>query len=44
MRGHENSYTLDWTSNSGRKRMGFARVALAADAALVPVFVQNAEG
>jgi hypothetical protein len=45
MRGHENSYLLDWTSNSGRKRTGFAQVVKKVpNTALVPCFVKNAEG
>ena len=28
VRGHENSYTIRWKSTSGRKRVGFAKVAL----------------
>jgi hypothetical protein len=39
MVGHENCYKLYWP----KKRTGFARVAMAADALLVPFFTRNAE-
>jgi len=46
MRGHENAYTLDWKSASGRERAGFAKAVQAAGvgkAVAIPVFMVNGE-
>lgn len=43
--GHENSYKLHWESSSGRKRQGFALVALSVGkpVSILPMFSKNAE-
>ena len=41
--GHENAYTVVWTSSSGRKRCGFAHVAEAAGAPVIPIAGRNTE-
>mmetsp|Transcript_62993 Transcript_62993/g.174258 ORF Transcript_62993/g.174258 Transcript_62993/m.174258 type:complete len:216 (+) Transcript_62993:2-649(+) len=43
MTGHENAYKLRWVSAHGRPRVGFAHVAKAARAKIIPSFTVNAE-
>ncbi|EQC40484.1 hypothetical protein SDRG_02376 [Saprolegnia diclina VS20] len=39
--GFENAYKVDWKSTSGRPRTGFAKLAIAANAVVVPIVIQN---
>ncbi|OQR89711.1 hypothetical protein THRCLA_09625 [Thraustotheca clavata] len=43
MQGFESSYKLIWKSSSGNERRGFARLALQANATIVPFGTRNGE-
>lgn len=44
-RGHENAYTLKWESSNGRRRLGYAHVALSIGRPMkiIPLFHKNVE-